>query len=90
MNNGKICISVCAETADELIMKWERAEEYADVVELRFDCLNETYLDDPDKLRAISNTEFRKPVLSTFRPKVQGGKTRCHFAGTAKLLGPGI
>ncbi len=73
MNNGKICVSVCAETADELIIKWRRAEKSADIIELRFDCLNETYLENPENLRSILRNEYRKPVLSTFRPKEQGG-----------------
>ena len=39
MNNGKICVSVCAETADEMIEQIKRAEDLADVIEIRFDCL---------------------------------------------------
>ncbi|MEQ1921366.1 MAG: shikimate dehydrogenase [Pyrinomonadaceae bacterium] len=39
MNNGKICVSVCAETADEMIANIKRAEQFADVIEVRFDCL---------------------------------------------------
>ena len=39
MNNGKVCVSVCAETADEMIANIKRAEQYADVIEVRFDCL---------------------------------------------------
>ena len=80
MNNGKICVPVCSETVDELIRQLPRAEEFADVVELRFDCLNDTDLDceDPEKLRSslrkIFNTGHDKPILSTFRPKEQGGK----------------
>ena len=40
MNKGKICVSVCAETAKKLIHEVKRAEEFADVIEIRFDCLN--------------------------------------------------
>ena len=32
MNKGKICVSVCAETADEMIAKIKQAEEFADVI----------------------------------------------------------
>ncbi len=42
MNNGKICVSVCAETADELIEQIKRAEDLADVIEIRFDCLKDS------------------------------------------------
>ena len=40
MNNGKICISICAETAEDLIAQIKRAEELADVIEIRFDYLS--------------------------------------------------
>ncbi len=74
MNNGKICVSVCAETADEFIGNIKRAEESADVIELRFDCLKENELQ--TALRQIQNLAVSKPILATFRPKEQGGKRR--------------
>ncbi len=70
MNNGKICVSVCAETADELIEQIKRAADLADVIEIRFDCLKKE-----DVQKAVSilpNTE--KHFLATFRPSEQGGK----------------
>ena len=67
MNKGKICISVCAATADELIGQIKRAENLADVVEIRFDCLEENQFD--SALEKISNFKFEKPFLATFRPK---------------------
>ena len=39
MNKGKICVSVGAETADELIAQIKRAEDLADIIEIRFDYL---------------------------------------------------
>ena len=69
MNNGKICISVCAETADELIEQIKRAEALADVIEIRFDCLNESELES-----ALTNLPNIKSLLATFRIKTQGGK----------------
>ena len=69
MNNGKICVSVCAETADELIEQIKRAEDLADVIEIRFDCLNIGELDS-----ALSNLPVIKNLLATFRTKEQGGK----------------
>ena len=81
MNNGKICVSVCAETAAELIENIKRAEEFADVIELRFDCLNVNEFDclNLDKLNSFLNKifndqSFRKPLITTFRTKEQGGK----------------
>lgn len=79
MNNGKICISVCAETADEMIAKIKRAENQADVIEVRFDCLRELELErllvprtypGPANMVVGSTT---LPIISTFRPKEQGG-----------------
>ncbi len=70
MNNGKICASVCAETAEELFEQIKRAEALADVIELRFDCLRENEIKN-----AIENLPKNdKPYLATFRPKEQGGK----------------
>ena len=67
MNKGKICISVCAETADELIIQIKRAEDLADVIEIRFDCLNESELD--LALQKVNGIKCKKPFLATFRPK---------------------
>lgn len=69
MNNGKICVSVCAETTDELFQQVKRAEELADVIEIRFDCLNTNEL-----ATAVKNLQFSKTLLATFRSKEQGGK----------------
>jgi 3-dehydroquinate dehydratase/shikimate dehydrogenase len=76
MNQGKICVSVCAETADELIGQIKRAAESADVIEIRFDCLKNI---EPEKLWSQLKKARRKfggQLLATFRPKNkgQGGK----------------
>jgi 3-dehydroquinate dehydratase/shikimate dehydrogenase len=74
MNNGKICVSVCVETADEFIENIKRAEEFADVIELRFDCLEENQV---DIFFAKLNPQWRMnkiPFIVTFRSKEQGGK----------------
>ncbi len=67
MNNGKICVSVCAETAEEMIGQIKRAEDLADVIEIRFDCLKKEEFD--PALQRISNFHCKKPYLATFRPK---------------------
>ncbi|HTK37209.1 MAG TPA: shikimate dehydrogenase [Pyrinomonadaceae bacterium] len=74
MNNGYICVSVCADTADKFIDKIEKAAECTDVVELRFDCLNETDID--TALKQIEGTRPGKPLLATFRSPEQGGNRR--------------
>ena len=79
MNNGKICISVCAETADELIEQMKRAEDLADVIEIRFDCLSKSEFNVFDKnimnslYKKILKVKPKKILLTTYRPKEQGG-----------------
>ena len=69
MNNGKICVSICAKTAAELFEKIARAEPLADVIELRFDCL------DPDEVDAAIEDlpATDRTYLITYRPSEQGG-----------------
>lgn len=65
----KICISLCSRTADELFEKIANAEPIADVIELRFDCLN------PDQIHPVIEhlPTIGKPYLITYRPSEQGG-----------------
>lgn len=70
MNNGKICVSVCAKTVDEFFAHIERAAEFADIIELRFDCLNENEVRNAAENLPKTGKEF----LITFRPPEQGGK----------------
>jgi len=74
MKNGKICVSVCAETADEIIEQITRAADLADVIEIRFDCLTESELN--NFLRTVKDLKknFKNDFLATFRPQEQGGK----------------
>ena len=83
MNNGKICVSVCAETAGELIEQITRAAEAADVIEIRFDCLREHELG--EALRKLDELDRPKPFLFTFRPKEQGGKRDLSFGERVKF-----
>lgn len=81
MNEGKICISVCSETAEDMIAKMRSAEEYADVIEVRFDCLG---LDELSRFTSqISNLKFEKPILATFRSPEQGGSGAATLAERA-------
>ena len=68
MNDGKICVSVYAETADELAGLLKRAEALADVVELRFDGLDAEGIRD-----AFDHLTSEKQILITMRPREQGG-----------------
>ena len=77
MNNGKICVSVFAETADELINQINRAENLADVIEIRFDYLNEDEI--KPLLEKLSGIKKQKLYLFTFRAGEQGGKRKLTF-----------
>ncbi|MGE3168814.1 MAG: shikimate dehydrogenase [Pyrinomonadaceae bacterium] len=68
MNNGKICVSLCAGTADELKRHIAEAGPLADVVELRLDCLDPLELDE-----ALGTLVPDRPFLMTYRPGSQGG-----------------
>ena len=71
MNNGKICVSVQARNAAEMIEKIRSAEEFADVVEVRLDSLDREQV---DIFRSqISGLNFEKPILATYRSPEQGG-----------------
>lgn len=83
-NNGKICVSVCAATAVELIEQIKRAEDLADVIEIRFDCLNENELN--TALEKIARLNCRKPFLATFRPREQGGKRELNLPERLKFF----
>jgi 3-dehydroquinate dehydratase/shikimate dehydrogenase len=74
MNNGKICVSICPETACEISENARLALLSAiDLVEIRFDCL-----DDNQLMMVLPETKqlrryYGKRLLITFRPKEQGG-----------------
>ncbi len=69
MNNGKICVSICAETADEMLEQIRRAEDLADVIEIRFDCIESKQIH-----KAFAFLASKKTLLLTYRPKEQGRK----------------
>lgn len=76
MNNGKICISVCAGNADEFAVQVGQAALLADLVEIRLDCLNKSEFDGEDLQSSLSNiysSANGTPLITTFRPKEQGG-----------------
>jgi 3-dehydroquinate dehydratase / shikimate dehydrogenase len=67
---SKICVSVCAKTAVDLIEQTKRAEEFADVIEIRFDCL-----DDEEIIKVLESKGSKKlDEIVTYRPKEQGGQ----------------
>ena len=69
MNDGKICVSVCAETADEMLEQIRCSEDLADVIEVRLDCIKSKQIH-----KAFAFLISKKTLLLTYRPKEQGGK----------------
>jgi 3-dehydroquinate dehydratase/shikimate dehydrogenase len=71
-----ICVSVCAETAGELVENIKKAQRSADVIEVRFDCLP------PEEMEKVLADwpDTEKQLLATFRPRDQGGKRELTIA----------
>ena len=70
----RICVSVCEKTIEALESAAVRASEWADVVELRLDCLTELR----DFQRVLNR--ISRPVILTFRPREQGGQCELDHA----------
>jgi 3-dehydroquinate dehydratase / shikimate dehydrogenase len=84
MNNGLICVSVCAEDENVFLEKIERAAQIADIVELRLDCLKEFDLSVvSDRLIFHKLTKLKeglkKPFVITYRPAEEGGFRRINL-----------
>src|SRR5687768_1394604 len=81
MNNGKICVSVCGQTADEMLAQIERGQKVADIVEIRFDCI------DPSEMASLLDrlANANTPLLLTFRPSDQGGRRELTLADRLKF-----
>lgn len=79
MNGGKICVSVCADSASEMIRLLKLAERDADIFEARFDCLSKDEFNYEYTVtasgvhRQIIDSIDSTKLLSTFRAKEQGG-----------------
>lgn len=67
-----VCVPVCEKDFAAFKSACERAKEWADVVELRLDCLEPKDL--ADLVSQLSSLSF--PVILTFRPTEQGGYRR--------------
>ncbi|MBC7899646.1 MAG: shikimate dehydrogenase [Saprospiraceae bacterium] len=76
MNNGNICVSVCTANGGELSGQIKKAEEFADVIEVRFDCM-----EPQDIVPSFALLDSVKPVLLTFRPKEHGGNADVNLPG---------
>jgi 3-dehydroquinate dehydratase/shikimate dehydrogenase len=71
-HKGKICVSVLATTADELVRNINKAARVGDVVEVRFDHLAPNEVD--HSVAILTESPSSTPLIATFRPLSQGGK----------------
>ena len=70
---ARVCVPVCVRRADELRPSFARAAEFADIVELRLDCLEEEQFQTAlSQLPALLG-ETQLPFIITYRPREQGG-----------------
>ena len=84
----RVCVPVCEKDLTAFRNSCELATEWADVIELRLDCLKEL---PEDAASALNN--FSRPVILTFRPTEQGGhrdSTRAERNAFWKSLAPQI
>ena len=63
-----VCVPVCAKSVTELAAACARASEWADVIELRLDCLQDLDFEIETFVRKLS-----RPIILTLRPAEQGG-----------------
>lgn len=68
MNNTKLCISVTAKTFNEMLEKIHKAEDSADMIEVRADSVPPVEL--PELFEKLSS---KKTLLLTMRPLAEGG-----------------
>src|SRR5262249_12526570 len=64
----RVCVPVCEKDLAAMRNGCELATEWADVIELRLDCLAEL----PNDAASVLNN-FSRPVILTFQPTEQGG-----------------
>ena len=81
MNQGKICVSICSELAQDALEQIRRAQDFADVIEIRFDCLR------PSEIEPLLDglTRVNSQLLLTFRPQAQGGMRDVSLAERIKF-----
>ncbi|HEV3469075.1 MAG TPA: shikimate dehydrogenase [Pyrinomonadaceae bacterium] len=89
--HARICVPVCARRAEELPGAAARAAAVADLIELRFDCLEASQLDAAVRDLGATAAAAARPLVCTFRPAGQGGgrdlDARARLAFWARLGG---
>jgi 3-dehydroquinate dehydratase / shikimate dehydrogenase len=73
-NKGRLCVPVCVRRTEHLRSAIERAAEVADLVEVRYDCLEAG--ETAEALNALKQLEGAAPcpLIYTYRPAAEGGR----------------
>lgn len=69
----RICVPVCVKRVGDIAPAIARAEEYADLIEVRLDCLSEPDFDPVRRDLAVAGFRSRCPIVFTLRPAEQSG-----------------
>ena len=69
-----VCVPVCVRRAEDLPGAVARAAAVADVVELRFDCLEASQLEAALRELGRVGEAAARPLVYTFRPEAEGGR----------------
>ena len=67
----RVCVPVCAKSFTEMEQACRRASEFADIIELRLDCLEDFDFEIETLVDNIHNVP--RPIILTLRPAEQGG-----------------
>jgi 3-dehydroquinate dehydratase/shikimate dehydrogenase len=73
VNQGRVCVPVCVRRASELAEATARAAEFADIVELRLDCLEGNQLEASLPELVSLRSAYTQPFIYTLRTAGQGG-----------------
>lgn len=73
-HKAKICVPVCVRRVNELADSVKRAQEVADVIELRIDCVEPTEVVAALKESASLPNSTSRPFILTFRSAEQGSR----------------
>lgn len=72
-STARICVPVCVKRVGDIAPAIARAEEYADFIEVRLDCLSESDFDPVTRDLAAARFWSRCPIVFTLRPAEQSG-----------------
>ena len=72
-SRARICVPICVQRADQLADAVKSAAELADVIEIRFDCIEAFAVFDALKEFGPLRQGAAQPFILTFRPAEQGG-----------------